>query len=166
MSKLSRNSALEESPRFQEPASRRDFLGLAAIWSAVAAFGAALIGSLRLPMPSVFPESNSRVKIGHPERYPKGSVTHLPELRLWVFHDAKGLYSISSICTHLGCIAGRSADGIFRCPCHGSIFAPDGKVLQGPAPTPLHWIAMGLSPDGQLLVDTAINVPLGTRLPV
>ena len=55
---------LEASRRFSKVEERRDFLGLAAIGSAVVALGAALVGVLRLPMPSVLPESNPRVKLG------------------------------------------------------------------------------------------------------
>ena len=41
-------------------------------------------------------------------------------------------------CTHLGCPyhwdEGKTE---FVCPCHNSIFSPEGKVLGGPAPRPL-----------------------------
>ena len=41
-------------------------------------------------------------------------------------------------CTHLGC-AYHWDEGKheFLCPCHNSIFAPDGKVISGPARRPL-----------------------------
>ncbi|MCH9002640.1 MAG: hypothetical protein IIC02_08710, partial [Planctomycetes bacterium] len=63
------NTPLEHSERFKPPATRRDFLGLAASWSAILAFVMALLGAMRLPMPSVFPESNPRVKLGRPRRF-------------------------------------------------------------------------------------------------
>lgn len=41
-------------------------------------------------------------------------------------------------CTHLGCtFPWNPADQEFQCPCHGSLYAPDGSVLRGPAPLPL-----------------------------
>lgn len=41
-------------------------------------------------------------------------------------------------CTHLGCpYHWESEKKSFVCPCHNSVFAMDGKVLQGPAPRPL-----------------------------
>jgi menaquinol-cytochrome c reductase iron-sulfur subunit len=41
-------------------------------------------------------------------------------------------------CTHLGCAyAWQAKRGAFVCPCHGSIFSEDGRVLAGPAPRPL-----------------------------
>lgn len=41
-------------------------------------------------------------------------------------------------CTHLGCtFPWNPNDQQFQCPCHGSLYAPDGSVVRGPAPLPL-----------------------------
>ena len=157
---------LGESPRFSPPPSRRDFLGLAAVGTAIAAMLVAVIGALRLPMPAVFPESNARVKIGPPDKFSSETPTFMTKLNLWVFRDRQGLYAISSLCTHLGCIADRAEDGQFVCPCHGSKFAADGEVLSGPAPKGLNWLALNMSPDGLVVVDQSKNVPAGTHLQV
>jgi glycine/D-amino acid oxidase-like deaminating enzyme/nitrite reductase/ring-hydroxylating ferredoxin subunit len=51
--------------------------------------------------------------------------------------DAK-LHVHSAACTHLGCqIHWNSTEQCWDCPCHGSQFAPDGTVLNGPAISPL-----------------------------
>ena len=48
--------------------------------------------------------------------------------------DAGALQALSARCTHLGCIVSwNQAEQSWDCPCHGSRFALDGRVLQGPA---------------------------------
>jgi glycine/D-amino acid oxidase-like deaminating enzyme/nitrite reductase/ring-hydroxylating ferredoxin subunit len=51
------------------------------------------------------------------------------------YRDEVGrLHTISATCTHLGCIvAWNEAEKSWDCPCHGSRFDPDGRVLHGPA---------------------------------
>ena len=45
---------------------------------------------------------------------------------------------VSPTCTHMGCrVMWNTAERSWDCPCHGSRFAPDGTVLQGPAVHPL-----------------------------
>ena len=47
-------------------------------------------------------------------------------------------HAVSARCTHMGCIVGwNPAERSWDCPCHGSRFAVDGEVPQGPAVRPL-----------------------------
>jgi menaquinol-cytochrome c reductase iron-sulfur subunit len=49
-----------------------------------------------------------------------------------------GIVAFGPQCTHLACAYHWEMEqGKFMCPCHGSIFSIDGKVLAGPAPRPL-----------------------------
>ena len=52
-----------------------------------------------------------------------------------VYRDEAGeLHKVSAVCTHLGCIVTwNNAETTWDCPCHGSRFDVDGKVIQGPA---------------------------------
>ncbi len=44
------------------------------------------------------------------------------------------MHAVSPICTHMYCeVRWNSGDRSWDCPCHGSRFAPDGTVLEGPA---------------------------------
>jgi Rieske Fe-S protein len=80
----------------------------------------------------------------------QGAVTRIDGTRCAVYRDADGLLTaVSATCTHLGCLVHfNDAETAWECPCHGSRFAVDGRVLQGPAneplkPHPLHAPASG-----------------------
>jgi Rieske Fe-S protein len=51
------------------------------------------------------------------------------------FRDQSGvLHTVSATCTHLGCLVSfNNAEQSWDCPCHGSRFDVDGRVLHGPA---------------------------------
>ncbi len=68
-----------------------------------------------------------------------GALVRIDGRRCAVHRDAEGqLHAVSSRCTHLGCLVHfNEAERAWECPCHGSRFAPDGSVLQGPATHPL-----------------------------
>lgn len=60
----------------------------------------------------------------------------LPERRCAVVRDGAAFLALDLTCTHLGCTVTATPQG-FACPCHGSRFDRDGRVVQGPAPRPL-----------------------------
>ncbi|MGW7412319.1 FAD-dependent oxidoreductase [Streptomyces sp. NPDC054863] len=68
-----------------------------------------------------------------------GAVVRIDGSRCAVHRDESGTtHAVSARCTHLGClVAFNAAESAWECPCHGSRFAPDGTVLQGPATRPL-----------------------------
>src|SRR5438270_6830294 len=48
--------------------------------------------------------------------------------------EAGELHAVAATCTHLGCrLAFNTAERSWDCPCHGSRFDVEGRVLQGPA---------------------------------
>jgi Rieske Fe-S protein len=69
----------------------------------------------------------------------EGQIVKIEGKRVACSRDEQGtLHRVSAICTHLGCLVRwNPAEMTWDCPCHGSRFTPDGKVLAGPAESPL-----------------------------
>jgi menaquinol-cytochrome c reductase iron-sulfur subunit len=73
---------------------------------------------------------------------------------IWALRrEANEVTVYSPICTHLGCgFRWDDADKKFKCPCHGSMFDTEGKVVGGPAPRPLDRLPVKIE-NGRLLVQ-------------
>jgi nitrite reductase/ring-hydroxylating ferredoxin subunit len=71
----------------------------------------------------------------------EGGIFKTAEGKLAVCRDRAGaVHSCSAVCTHLGCdVAWNHAEQTWDCPCHGSRFTAEGKVVNGPAVTDLAW---------------------------
>jgi Rieske Fe-S protein len=56
-----------------------------------------------------------------------------------VYREDNGkVFVVSAECTHRGClVAFNDTEKTWECPCHGSRFATDGTILDGPANQPL-----------------------------
>jgi len=147
------------------PPDRRDFLLKLGTGAGVAALTAQTAASLRSLVPNVSYDSPTTVKLGLPADFPDGITFH----------------AISAVCTHLGCTVRAEAlanaqtatvggsevrlTHRFLCPCHGSEYKGDGSNVAGPAPKPLAWYRLTVSPDdGQLVVDLADQVETDFRL--
>jgi glycine/D-amino acid oxidase-like deaminating enzyme/nitrite reductase/ring-hydroxylating ferredoxin subunit len=65
----------------------------------------------------------------------EGAIFDSDEGKIAVCRDTQGLvHACSAVCTHLGCdVAWNQAEQSWDCPCHGSRFAADGSVMNGPA---------------------------------
>jgi cytochrome b6-f complex iron-sulfur subunit len=153
---------MSNKDRYKEDVSRRDFLGLAAFGAAILASLSSFAGSLRFVKSNVYSEESLKFKIGKPENFPVGTTRKFDQKRVFIFSDNDGIYAISAVCTHLGCIV-HSTDWGFQCPCHGSKFNKDGKVIAGPAPRNLPWHEISRHEDGSLLVDAGKDVKAGTK---
>ena len=68
-----------------------------------------------------------------------GAVLRRGAKKIAAYKDDQGnLHLRSAVCTHLYCIVDwNSMEKTWDCPCHGSRFDPYGKVINGPAITPL-----------------------------
>ena len=145
-----------------EPVPRRDFLGLGAMAAALGAFVLASLGMIRLPKAAVLSSPSKKFRVTLPETLAVGQAFVPPGRSVALFRDEEGVYAISLICTHLGCIVKTVAEG-FECPCHGSRFALNGLVTRGPAPSPLVWRKV-IGSSGTYIVDESAIVPPGTKV--
>jgi len=83
--------------------------------------------------------------------------------------DSSGLYAMSAICTHQGCIVEDNAETIaagLNCPCHGSAFDGNGDVTRGPARSPLQHFTVTVAANGDITIDPTKPVAAAVRVPV
>ena len=152
----------ERSRLDPEPMPRRDWLGLSSLWAMTGTLVFALIGLLRLPKAAVLASPSKKFKVALPEALPEGLAFVPPGRAVAIFKSADGIYAVSTVCTHLGCLVKANAEG-FECPCHGSTFTADGSVSRGPAPRALPWLKVSVS-GGALTIDEETTVPPGTKV--
>ena len=171
-------------PPAEAPAQpqRRSFLRKLGLGALLAGAGSQAYTLIRALVPNILYEPPMRFKLGSPQQFPQG-VTFLDEHRVFIVREKDTLHAISATCTHLGCtvkaitldqprrvtIKGKAVEmqAEFHCPCHGSKYYGDGTNFAGPAPKPLSWLAMEISPDdGQLVVDASRTVGHDFRLKV
>lgn len=145
-------------PEASEGISRRNFITWLSVgWLGFgAALGAGLTAVGRLFFPNVTFEPPQQFKAGFPAEYAVGKVDERfkKKFGVWLVRNEKGIYALSTVCTHLGCTPNwLDAEQKFKCPCHGSGFYSTGINFEGPAPRPLERYKIGLAEDGQVFVD-------------
>lgn len=102
-------------------------------------------GALRLALVH-YPEltaENGSLKV-----IPKGATDPIYVLAL----GNRRFVALSPICTHLGCTVEIEPSRLV-CPCHGSNYDREGRVLRGPAEEPLANYRVELTSDDVLIID-------------
>jgi nitrite reductase/ring-hydroxylating ferredoxin subunit len=79
---------------------------------------------------------------------PKGSADPIYVLAL----GGRRYAAVSPICTHLGCTV-EIEQARLVCPCHGSTYDREGKVVRGPAEKALTSYRTALSSDDVIVID-------------
>lgn len=145
--------------------TRRQFLtklGLGAC--ALAGLGTAITVADFLE-PKVLFEPPTSFRAGNIADFPEGTVRFNEAQKVYLVSGAAGVFAMSAVCTHLGCITRPAAsEGGIACPCHGSKFDLEGNVTHGPAPHPLPWFEVKADATGNLTVDTSVVIPHGKAL--
>lgn len=135
-------------------------LAKAGTLAAVAAGTLSGLATIRFFFPNSAPCRRGRFLAGSIDQFPPGTVdsrwkdTH----GLWIVRlperEGSLLLAVDATCTHLGCqIMWEETAGQFRCPCHGSQFARDGRVISGPATRPLTRYRVTLLNENMVVVD-------------
>lgn len=147
------------------PATRRDVLTCLGLGACAAACLGSGVVTLDYLEPKVLFEPPTSFRAGNPIDFPEGTVRFNRDRKAYVIGAPGGVYALSAVCTHLGCITRwRSDESVIACPCHGSRFDLEGNVVHGPAPRPLPWLQMTVDPSGLLVVDTSVTIPHGQVL--
>lgn len=88
-----------------------------------------------------------------------------------VGRDSGGVYAMSAVCTHMGCIvsttatSGAIASGL-TCFCHQSTYDANGANTGGPAPSPLQHYFVTIDASGLITADASMPVAVTARTPV
>lgn len=138
---------------------RRGFLKLTSSALALLALskGQAKADTPPAPDPKQVPDTRATLTAGTVKDYRKAG-------NFFLVSDTKGIYAVSSLCTHAGCSV-HKAEGAFECPCHGSAFDLAGAVTAGPAKLALaHFEVRESSPGGPLIVNPGKTVSPDARL--
>ena len=99
-------------------------------------------------------EKNRHVKI--PLNLPDG--VHFFD-QVIITKKGKTLTVLSSICPHLGCRIRSFQDDRLVCPCHGSQYSAEGKLIKGPSRNDLTILAYYFDEkEGKIVVDTKKSV--------
>lgn len=77
--------------------------------------------------------------------------------------DAIASYGLNAICTHLGCVVPWNPnENKFMCPCHGSQYNNEGKVVRGPAPLSLALAHAAVDDGGKISLSPWVETDFRT----
>ena len=112
------------------------------------------------------PASFGDVSAGNVSDTSVGALSVVSGAPVVLARDDGGLYAMTITCTHEGCDVAPTNNHTLFCPCHGSSFDSNGKVLAGPAGSPLVHFAVTLDSNGNITVHGKEQVDASVRTAV
>jgi Rieske Fe-S protein len=103
--------------------------------------------------------------VGNASDFTVGTITLFDEGPIFVGRDDEGLYAMSAVCTHNGCMVELGTNEL-RCPCHGATYDLDGVVTGGPASRSLEHFEVSVNSKNDVVIDTTRDVSTTTRVAV
>jgi Rieske Fe-S protein len=97
------------------------------------------------------PPPPQRFEVGKADIYLQNTRTVIKEIPALLIRTPEGFSALSLTCQHLGCTVESKADG-FLCPCHGSRYDLNGKVLVGPAQKGLKSLRVEITPEEKTII--------------
>jgi Rieske Fe-S protein len=142
--------------------SRRAILKGGAAGALLAAAPAACVSQPSVP--------SGPIAAGNVSGVPAGTLEVLGDVAVVLGRDDSGLYAMSAVCTHAGCVVGVVSDATgaksLRCGCHGSTFDRDGAVTMGPAMAALRHFEVDVAADGTITIRGDVAVAADARTSV
>ncbi len=135
--------------------SRSQFLGIT--WAGSVALIVAQMGVAFLKF--IEPVSTSgfggEIYAGKIEEFTINSINRILAGRFYISRTEFGIIALWQKCTHLGCsVPWSEEEGLFHCPCHGSLFNEVGDVIGGPAPRAMDFFPAEIRSE-EVWVDTS-----------
>ena len=134
--------------------TRSQFLGIA--WTGSLALIAAQVGLalVKFIQPVAKGGFGGEVYAGKVEEFAVGTINRVLAGRFFIARTEGGMLALWQKCTHLGCaVPWVEEEGLFHCPCHGSLFNKVGEVQGGPAPRPMDYFPVIIE-GGEVFVNT------------
>jgi Rieske Fe-S protein len=97
------------------------------------------------------PPPPQQFNVGPSDQFLMDTRTIRKEIPAILIRSADGFQALSLTCPHLGCTVESKSDG-FTCPCHGSRYDKDGKLLKGPSEKGLKQLRVEVAPDGNIII--------------
>ena len=133
--------------------TRKNFIRLLTRLSLGLAGALGLGGLVRYFSLSPDPGMPISFEIGQKSDFPPDSINIRLDIPAVIYNRSGTFEALSLCCTHLGCTLEEQGVG-FSCPCHGSKFDSDGKVLAGPAVDNLQQLSVVIDESETIILST------------